>query len=91
LLLRRRVFNLGGGWSPTVFEVAGLVADRCAQQLGTRAPITRVPPSEGESAPPLDYRIDALQQTGFQLKTDRIAELDGVLSFCLEAFGGSRG
>jgi UDP-glucose 4-epimerase len=86
-----RLFNIGGEWSPTVFEVANLVADRFELRCGVRPQISRPHPSQGETSQVLDYRIDALRNTGFKASTDRIAELDGLVSFCEAAFGSSRG
>lgn len=76
------VFNLGGEWSPTVWEVAGLVRERCAAMLGFQPELSRIPPQAGETVAELDYRIEALRRSGFQPDTDRIAEIDRLLDFC---------
>ena len=85
--LRDNVFNLGGEWSPTILDVATLVADRFETRGYARPNITTVPAKLGEQATPLDYRIDSLKSTGFNLSSEPIAELDGLIAFCEEAFG----
>jgi UDP-glucose 4-epimerase len=85
-MLGKEIFNVGGNWSPTVFDVACLVADACQRRMGYRPVITRKPPLVGETPANLDYRIDALIETGFQIKADRPAELDDLMSFCVNAF-----
>jgi UDP-glucose 4-epimerase len=76
------IFNVGGEWSPTVWEVAGLVRERCTVMLGFQPELTRILPQTGETVAELDYRIGALRQNGFQPDTDRIAEIDRLLDFC---------
>lgn len=85
----RRLFNLGGNWSPTVFEAANIAADRCAPLLGARPSVSRVEPAVGEVAADLSYVTDALQQTGFRLSADRTAEIDALISFCMKTYGAS--
>jgi UDP-glucose 4-epimerase len=84
---RDRVFNLGGQWSPTVFEAATLVAERFAKRGHPRPGISRSPAVPGEEPKPLDYRIEVLMSTGFVPETDSAAELDGLIAFCEAAFG----
>jgi UDP-glucose 4-epimerase len=81
-----RLFNLGGNWSPTISEVADLVANRFELRFGKHIPIQRKTAGKGERTLPLDYRSDALYHTGFGLETDRISELDALLSFCEQIF-----
>jgi UDP-glucose 4-epimerase len=78
--------NLGGGRSWTVIDIVELVADRCAVLLGSRPVIDRPAPAPGESAPKLDYRIDRLLATGFELRGDLTEEIDATLQLCVAAF-----
>ena len=80
------VFNLGGMWSPTVWEVASLIQERCKALLGIESSITRPTPESKEVSDKLDYRIDRLIKTGFQLNSDRVAELDNLLKLCEAEF-----
>ena len=58
------VLNLGGEWSPTVWEIASLLQSRCAAVLGFEPELTRLPPEADETPIRLDYRNDALRRTG---------------------------
>lgn len=81
---RTPLFNVGGNWSPTVFEAALILADRVEHKLGCRPTIKRVNPTSDEAPSDLNYNIGRLTQSGFSLKTDRLDELDGLINFCLE-------
>ena len=85
-LLPAGPLNLGGGRSWSVIDIAKLVADRCAVLLGFRPTIERPAPIAGESAPKLDYRIDRLLATGFELRGDLTEEIDATLQLCVAAF-----
>jgi len=82
------LFNVGGNWSPTIYEVAQQVADRFEQKTGCRPEITRPAPAPGEMAQDLEYRSERLCRTGFRFVTDRTQELDDLIEFCRNAFGG---
>jgi len=84
--LAKNLFNVGGEWSPTVWEVACLVQQRCIVALGFQPKLTRVPPGAEERSSELDYRIDALRQTDFQLRANRAAEIDRLLNLCQASF-----
>ncbi len=84
--LGKGIFNVGGEWSPTVWDAACLVQERCELVLGFRPELTRIQPQIGEAAAELDYRFDALRQSGFQPVSDRVAELDRLLRFCKASF-----
>lgn len=76
------VFNVGGGWSPTVWEVACLVRDCCLEVIGLLPEIIRERPQSGESSNELDYRCDILHQSGFHHVPNKAREIDQVLKFC---------
>ncbi len=80
------VFNVGGDWSPLAWEMACLVQERCTVKLGFQPKFTPVLPQKGETVCDLDYRSDALRQTGFQLNTDKVEEIDQLLDFCKTSF-----
>jgi UDP-glucose 4-epimerase len=80
------LFNLGGESPLQVFELAEFIADCCQKVLGFRPPILRPQPPPGETVAALDYRIDKLKRTGFQLSGDFAAEIDATLKLCASAF-----
>lgn len=84
--LTENIFNVGGEWSPTVWELACLVQERCAAVLGFRPILTRISQQTGETAAELDYRFDVLRQSGFQPGSDRAGEIDRLIEFCRAAF-----
>lgn len=84
--LTNGIFNVGGEWSPTVWEVACLIQERCRVVLGFLPDLTRIPPQIGEMVADLDYRIDALRQCGFHPGSDRVGEIDKLLHFCKASF-----
>lgn len=80
------VFNVGGGWSPTVWEIACLVRDRCPEIIGFLPEITREQPQSGETSNELDYRSDALCQSGFHHVPNKVREINQLLEFCKASF-----
>jgi UDP-glucose 4-epimerase len=76
------VFNTGGKWSPTVWEMACIIQQRCKVVLGFEPEIIRPAPKSVEVTDALDYRIDKLSKTGFQLKAGRNEEIDYLIKFC---------
>ena len=79
------IFNLGGTWTPTVMEMATLVANRCKVTLGFH-PEINLNPARGEISQLLDYHIDKLKGTEFKLEGDHDAEIDATLMLCRQAF-----
>ena len=80
------LFNIGGDWTPTVWEMACLVQDRCSVLLGYRPELTRPEPGAGESSEGLEYRWEPLRHSEFNPVFARELELDGLLLFCREHF-----
>lgn len=76
------LFNVGGAWAPTVVEMAERVA-RCWELLsGHRPQISRPLPAAHEHSDLLEYRIDKLLRTGFDLHGDADAEITATLQYC---------
>ena len=82
----RHVFNVGGGWSPTIWEAASHIQERCSVVLGFLPELTRIPPKDGETGAPLDYRNDLLRHSGFHPEERRDAEIDRLIEFCKTEF-----
>lgn len=88
--LQDGLFNAGGGWSPTILEVACRVGERFTVATGKRPELVRKvsAPNEDESA--LDYRITKLMSNDFApVDGDGVnSEIDGLIQFCLKHFTG---
>jgi len=84
--LAKDVFNIGGEWSPTVWDVACLVQERCAVVLGFQPKLKRITPPNDETVDELDYRLDVLRKSGFQPDSNKVAEIDRLLEFCKASF-----
>lgn len=80
------IFNIGGNWSPTVLEIASIIADRIELKIGYRPIIKRATPSLEERPTHLTYCINRLLGTGFILNANRMNELDDLIHFCCSAF-----
>ncbi len=80
------LYNVGGASSHAIIEIAQMIAARSAVILGVHPAIDRPAPSDGETVPSLDYRIDKLKATGFALAGSLEDEIDGTLIVCREAF-----
>ena len=83
------LFNLGGECVLSMIELAQRIAVRCEVTLGFRPGIRTMQPPTGQTEPVLDYRIDKLKQTGFELRGGMDAEIDATLRLCMETFGAA--
>ena len=82
----KNIYNVGGNWSPTVYELAILIKQRCKVVLGFDPILTRIRPTLDDKMKELNYKIDRLIQSGFTLKSNREEEIDELLVFCQSAF-----
>lgn len=80
------LFNLGGDWTPTISMVAPIIQKRCKNICGFEPEIILPDSNMGEVVGDLDYGIDRLNQIGFQLKTNKLNEIDHLLKFCIDKF-----
>ncbi len=85
----KNIFNVGGNWAPTVWELADLIRQRSEAVLGIFPKICRKEPLPDETTTALTYHIDRLTETGFVLESKREQELDTLLLFCKASFSGS--
>jgi UDP-glucose 4-epimerase len=83
--LGRRLFNLGGGETLRIIDLAERIADGAERRFGKRPEIRRRP-SDGP-APALDFRIHRLAASGFTPTGDLAREIDQTLALCQDAFG----
>lgn len=82
------VFNVGGSWSPTVLEFAGILRSVAARILRSDLDLS-IPGGPIVASHPLTFGIDKLLATGFALTRDHVSEMTELLRFCADAFGGS--
>lgn len=80
------VYNIGGGWSPTIWEMALLIQERCRHVLGFSPELFRAEPEGGTSDLTLNYSVKKLLATGFHPRQNRETEIDEILHFCREHF-----
>ena len=76
------LFNVGGSWSPTIWEMSLIFREYITTKLETDVQLSRLAGQELDT-PWLDYRIDKLLGTGFKLNADHKGEMDLLLDFCI--------
>lgn len=76
------LFNLGGEFSLSIRDMAGLIARRCSAVFGFVPEIKHPVTSSSDVAEEIDYRIDRLKGTGFSLLKNIDEEIDATLQFC---------
>ena len=83
------LFNVGGGWSPSVLEMTERVAERVFAITGRRPPIERGKEGNRQQPASLDYSVDKLAATGFSMDCNAQVdqEIDRLIRFCLENYG----
>lgn len=85
------LFNVGGDWPVSVYEMAQLISKRYESLTGKKIEISRREDLVINRSEDLDYDISKLLSTGFQLEKNREAEIDRTLKFCLANFGPNAG
>ena len=87
-LLGNGLFNVGGGWSPTVLEVAERVASRVEVATGAKPAIRRQPVGEGERSETLQFVRQKLLDTGFAPAPPAAidVEIDALIQFCVRHY-----
>jgi UDP-glucose 4-epimerase len=78
------VFNVGGGWSPTILEITKRFADRVERVLGVRPAISVAPIASQERNEPLRFDRRKLLDSGFIPETANVIdeEMDSLIEFC---------
>jgi UDP-glucose 4-epimerase len=82
--LNNGVFNLGGDYSITVYDMACLIAKRAHHLFGKEVPVIR--PKGRPEVWELNYSIEKLKNTGFKLSNCITEEIDQLLLFCQKNF-----
>ena len=80
------LFNLGGECVMSMADLTGRIAARCHAVLGFRPVVQKPAQGPDEKAASLEYRIDKLKQTGFELRGSMDTEIDATLRLCRDAF-----
>lgn len=83
----RSIFNVGGSWAPSLWEMAEFIQNRCVKTLGYKPELIRIPPQKDDFSIPLDFNIDKLLSTDFILEDNRVGEIDELLRYCNRIFG----
>lgn len=85
-MIRDGIFNLGGGNSLSIFQLATQIQERCKLRFNFTPPIVRPEPLPGEKCVPLQYSIEKLKSTGFSPEGCLEQEIDNTLIFCQKQF-----
>jgi UDP-glucose 4-epimerase len=84
------LFNLGGGWAPTILEMAELIAARVAACLGFDPQVIVGTTRDSCGEEQLEYSVAKLVASGFHPRHDAVAqELDRLVTFCAQQAGES--
>ncbi|MBE8398968.1 NAD-dependent epimerase/dehydratase family protein [Leptospira borgpetersenii] len=82
------IYNVGGGMSLTVWEMANLVRERCKQVLDFLPELERIEPEKNEVPADFNYDTTKLLSTGFRHSDTFTSEIDDLLIFCKLHFKG---
>jgi UDP-glucose 4-epimerase len=80
------VFNIGGNWSPTIWDFACQIQAMCKEIVGFEPQLFRGGPVDDEVPTELDYSIDKLKGTGFVLISNHDEEVGQLLRYCQDTF-----
>jgi UDP-glucose 4-epimerase len=75
------VFNIGGGWAPTIRETTALIQERCRRVLGITPEIKSPKPAFKVVSSALDYRCHALGRVGITVPRRQEEEIDRLLEY----------
>lgn len=85
-LFSRPLFNLGGAWSPSVWEMTKIISQIYFEEYGVQPKLIRKEPSVDEKYPNLIYNIELLKSTGFTPEAFYEREIRDLLKFCKKSF-----
>lgn len=78
----RPLFNLGGTWTPTIWEMTKMISQIYSDEYGKTPELIRQLPSRDEKSLELSYSIDLLKSTGFVLQASYEKEIKDLFKFC---------
>ncbi len=83
------IYNLGGNWTPTVFEMASLIARRYQAMFGQLVEIERMMDTGSDNnSVELIFNIDKLKNFGYEPSSESAIndEIDLTIDFCVKHF-----
>ena len=80
------LFNVGSNWSPTVWEMAGVISQMTKKILLFEPELIRKKPLSTEITEDLEYNTDRLKSTGFVMENNNLEEISNLLKFCKSNF-----
>lgn len=80
------IFNVGGGWAPTVIEMTHFIRNRYESLFGYQPSIQVPSAAPGERTQPLHFSVDKLLSTGFKPVDAHAQEIDELLQYCRTQF-----
>lgn len=80
------LFNLGGGDSISILDIAQIISQRCQITLGFTPAIEKPAPRPDERFYSFSYNSNKLRNTGFHLTGNLAEEIDNTLLLCKETF-----
>ena len=87
---RNNLFNVGGKWSPTVWEIAGIICKMSKKILFFEPELSRREPLPSEFTENFEYNIARLEETGFIMGNNREDEILNLLQFCQTNFSSDK-
>ena len=84
------LFNLGSKTSLRILDAAERVRERAQRILAKSIPLHVPPGSADEHYPHLRFDSSKLRATGLQLSDDIDTEIDALIRYCIDTFGGNQ-
>ncbi|RHX91302.1 NAD(P)-dependent oxidoreductase [Leptospira yasudae] len=81
-----KIFNLGGDWSISVWEMAQLIRDRAEMILGFRPSLERKEEGKLEDTASFRFNIEKIKTFGLKITQNKMKEIDDLLFFCKQHF-----
>lgn len=89
-LIKENIFNIGSGWTPSILEIAQLISSRYKEKFNFRPKVIAPDPTPSDISNELTYSNKRLLDTGFNLISDNVKEIDDLLDFCKLNFADKR-
>lgn len=80
------LFNVGGELTLSIGQMAELIKKQCVETLKFNPIIIKPPKKKEKIGVNLDYKIDKIKSTGFELQGNPISEINSMLHFCKNEF-----
>jgi UDP-glucose 4-epimerase len=80
------LFNIGGKWNPSIFEMATIISDRYFNITGRKVEVIKSHEENKQTQNTFEYSISKLMNTGFKLDQNIDHEIDSLIHFCIKHF-----